>query len=158
LALREGTNFEQACNLLCLPAVHIREEFHTLDGSDGIARRGRGRYFATSFARSHSAALQQIELTILEGPFDIASQAIDLLALKSELAQGGELSVVEAELVDLLRWQLLFEGAAVGERTDGDALATSLALQHLSRSIDPEMVRDDQPGNDGFSEAPAGFN
>src|SRR5439155_724504 len=75
--------------------------------------------FAAGLARSNSAALQKIEFPILEGPLDVTPRPIDLLALQGKLAQGGELRVVEAELVDLLERYWVFEGAPVRERADG---------------------------------------
>src|SRR5262249_7950446 len=139
-------------------SVHISEELHALDSGHWIAGgRGRG-YLAAGFSGRNGTALEEIQLSILERPFDITPRTVDLLALQGELAQGGEVSVVEAELVYLLGWDLLFEGSTVRERADRNALAARLALQHLARAVDAEMVGNNEAGDDGLTEAPAGFD
>src|SRR5205823_7467979 len=91
-------------------------------------------------------------------PFDVATRAIDLLALQGELAQGRELGIVEAELVHLRGWHLLLEGASIRERANRDALAPGLALQHLAGAVEAEVVRDDEAGDHGFTETPTRFD
>ena len=117
-----------------------------------------GGCLAARLPGGDGAALEEVERPILERPFDVAPRAVDLLALQGELAQGRELGVVEAELVHLRRGHLLLEGASVRERADRDALAPGLALQHLAGAVEAEVVRDDEAGDDGFTEAPARFD
>src|SRR5207249_3316770 len=126
-----------------LPPVKIGEELDALKGGQGIAwgRAGRWR-LATGLPSGDGAALQEVERPILEGPLDVTPRAVNLLALQGELAQRGELGVVEANLVHLRGRHLLLEGAAVRERADRDALAAGLALQHLAGAVEAEVVRD----------------
>src|SRR4029434_4387141 len=113
-------------DLFGLPPIHVSEKPDTLDGSHGVALgRDWRRRFASGFPGSDGAALQEIELAILDRPFDVAPRAVNLLAPQSELTQGGELGIIQAELVHLRRRNLLFESAPGRERADGYALAAS---------------------------------
>jgi hypothetical protein len=59
--------------LFGLPSVKIGEEVHSLKGCDGIARWQAGRWcLAAGLTGGDSAALQEVERPILEGPEDVA--------------------------------------------------------------------------------------
>jgi hypothetical protein len=53
---------------------------------------------------------------------------------------------------------LLFEGAAVWERSNRNALAPDLALQHPTGAVEAELVGDDEAGDHRFAKAPARFD
>src|ERR1051326_1775013 len=152
-------HFEQAPDLLSLPAIHINEELYALESGDGVARRRAGwRWRLTAgLAGGHGAALQQIKHSVLEGPFNIAPRAVHLFALQRELVQGGELNIIDAKLVHLLGRDFLLESAAVRQRADGDALAAGFAFEHLTGAIEAEVLGHDKTGNDRFTEPPTGF-
>src|SRR4029079_15281338 len=75
-----------------------------------------------------------------------------------EFAESHELQVVEGELIYLRRRYLLLEGAPVWERANCDALASGLARQHLTRTIEPKLIGDYEAGDHGLTEAPACFD
>src|SRR3954452_16012160 len=157
-ALRKSPLLEQTGNLLGLPPIHAGEELDALEGGDGITRRWAGRRPGLRIARCDRAALEEVEFPILKRPFDVASRAIDLLAPQCELAESHQLEVVERELIDLHRRYLLLEGAPVWKRANCDALASGLAGQHLTGTIEAKMIGDYEAGDHGLTEAPACFD
>jgi len=140
---------------LCLRSMSAknRTRCNAATGSRGGGPGGAG--LAARLPGGDGAALQEVERAVLERPFDVATRPVGLLALQGELGQGRELRVVEADLVDLREGHLLLEGAPVRERANRDALASGLALQHLARAVEAEVVRDDEAGDHRFAEAPA---
>ncbi len=53
---------------------------------------------------------------------------------------------------------MLLEGASVRERTNRNALAPGLALQHSTGALEAEVVGDDEAGDHGLTETPARFD
>lgn len=106
-------------------------------------------------------AVDQIERLVHrvpEYPFDVPPWSVGLLAAKCELAQGGEVGVVEAKRNCLFGGYGFLESPAVRQRADRDSLAPGLALEHLAGAVEPEVVGDDEAGDDGFPESPARFD
>ncbi len=79
---------------------------------------------------------------------------VRLVASRRERVELVELSVVEAELVALVRRDRLLVGAAVGGGTDRDLLEARRALEHRARPVDAEGVGDDAAGDDDLTETP----
>ena len=61
-------------------------------------------------------------------------------------------------MIDLRRRYLLLEGAPVWERANCDALASGLARQHLTGTIEAKLIGDYEAGDHGLTEAPACFD
>src|SRR5262249_47252313 len=125
----------------------------------GIARwRASWRCLSAGLPSRDRAALQEVERSILECPFDVPPRAVNFLALQGELGHGGELGVVEAGVVPLLGRHLLLEGSSVRQGADRDPLAADLALEHLAGAIETKVVWYDEAVDYGFTETPTGFN
>ena len=70
--------------MLDLPPVHIGEELDAPEGGHGVARRRAGRWcLAARLPGGDGAALEEVERSILECPFDVAPWAVNLLAPQS---------------------------------------------------------------------------
>jgi hypothetical protein len=70
--------------LFGLLAIHISEELDALDRRDRIVRRRRYGRLAACFPGSDGAALQKIQFSILDRPFDVPPRALHLFALKGK--------------------------------------------------------------------------
>src|SRR5204863_6793132 len=103
----------------------------------------------------HRAALQQVELPVGDGPLDVTSRSVHLLAAVCEVAQLRQPIVVETEPLDELRRDLLLDRPSFGERPNGDLFETRRPFEHLAGAGDAEVVRNDPPGDDGLAETPA---
>ena len=103
-ALGEAALFQELGDLLGLPAIHVGEEIDALERGHRIMPRRYGRRrLALAFAGGDRAALQEIERSILDRPFDIAARPIDFLALRARVRpSAARCDLVEAKLVHLL--------------------------------------------------------
>ena len=77
-----------------------------------------------------------------------------VLAFGCELVQLGEMFVVQAGCLDELIGNRLFSGAAGGIAAQGQVLGADLALECFAIGGKRVVVRNDQPGNDGFAQPP----
>ena len=71
----------------------------------GCRRRGARR-------RRHRPALQQVELSVGEGPLDVALGAVHPLAVVGQVGQGLQLLVAQAQRLHQLGRDVLVDGAA----------------------------------------------
>ena len=120
--------------------------------SGRAAARRLGRH--VSLRLRDRPALEQVEPIAGECPLDVARGPVHLLAAVGEATQLGEMVVVEAQPLGVLRRHFLLDRAAVGERTDRHLLEPRHALEHLAgaatRKRSGIMTRDDD-----LAEAPA---
>ena len=84
--------------------------------------------------------------------------AVSLLARTRERAQLPELVVVEARLLDAVGRHLLLDCPAVGEGTDRDVLPSPVALEHLTGTVESEVVGDDQALHHRLAQPPGSLD
>src|SRR3954451_22534783 len=98
--------------------------------------------------RSNRSALQQIERSTGDRPFDVSSDSVNLVTAAGEPIQLLELVVVETESFDELRGNLLLDRAAARNGPDRDPLESRLPLEHLTRTVEAVVVGDHDARDD----------